>query len=252
VVGTSQFFAWYFEGLGGIGGWVLFLIFYVAGAVWHVYDSQNRSLPAPGWRFGVILPGLLLLPTILFRFASADTQNTLLQYKEPFFYLGILGGIAPVMVALGYWITFRGLTGCRHGHPPYLATLAKCPVCVQERTPPAAPAPPQPPPEPVEAKPARPTVSAWLVDKDTNQSYQLYQGNTRIGRSRANNDITIPDPTVSREHILVREEDGHFTLYDRGATAGTLLNGRRVRGPEMLAHGDLIVIGDTELQFTTP
>ncbi len=240
MIGTSQFFAWYFEGLGGIGGWVLFLVFYIAAAVWYLYDSQRRQLNPPGWRFAVLLPGVLVLPTILYRFASLDTQNSLLQYKEMFFYLGLLGGIAPVLSALGYWITYRGLTG--------------------QPEPVSAPPPPKTEPElpaveplrPAEVKPARPTANAWLIDKNTNQSYQLLKGDTRIGRSRGSNDIAIADPTVSREHILVREEEGRFTLYDRGATAGTLLNGRRVRRPEMLTHGDVIVIGDTELQFTAP
>ncbi|MCZ7546412.1 MAG: FHA domain-containing protein [Anaerolineae bacterium] len=103
-----------------------------------------------------------------------------------------------------------------------------------------------------ETKPARPTANAWLVDRNTHEAYQLFKGDTRIGRSRANNDVTIADPTVSREHILIREEDGYFTLYDRARPPSTLLNGRRVRRPEMLTHGDVIVIGDTELQFTAP
>lgn len=244
MVGTSQFFSWYFEGLGGIGGWVLFLVFYLAAAVWQVYDSEHRQLRAPGWRVGVILPGLLVLPTVLYRFAAPETQASMLRYKELFFYLGLLGGIAPLMVALGYWVTFRGITA-----------RPQLPGAVSGE--PAARARPETPPQreqpaPIAVKPARPVANAWLVGKSTNQTYQLYKGDTRIGRSRASNDIAIPDPTISREHILIREEDGYFTLYDRGASAGTLLNGRRVRKPEMLTHGDIIVIGDTELQFTAP
>lgn len=239
MVGTSQFFTWYFEGMGGIGGWVLFLIAYLAAAVWHLYDSQRRRLDTPGWRFAVLLPGLLLAPTVLYRFAGTETQTSLLGYKEVFFYLGLLGGIVPLMTAMGYWITFRGMVGQ---------------VASVEAEPPPAPAePPREPPGPtIEVKPARPFANAWLVDRNTNQAYQLYRGDTRIGRSRSSNDIVIPDPAISREHILIREEDGHFTLYDRGATAGTLLNNRRVRRPEMLAHGDVILIGDTELLFTAP
>jgi hypothetical protein len=241
VGGTSQFFAWYFEGLGGIGGWALFLAFYIAAAVWHMYDSQRRDIRVTGWRFGITLPGLLLLPTILYRFSAAETQTSLMQYEELFFYMGLLGGIAPVLAAVGYWITYRGLTGAQLNPPPAPPPLE-------------VPTPPRPTPvlAPEPAAPSRPTVNAWLVDKHTNQSHQLFKNDTRIGRSKANNDIAIADRTISREHILIREEDGHFVLYDRGATAGTLLNGQRVRRPEMLAHGDIIVIGDTELEFTKP
>ncbi|MCZ7546413.1 MAG: hypothetical protein M5R40_24095 [Anaerolineae bacterium] len=108
MVGTSQFFAWYFEGLGGIGGWVLFVVFYIAAAVWYLYDSQRRELKTPGWRFAVLLPGLLLLPTILYRFAATETQNALLRKRSVLLHLGLLGGIVPLLAALGYWITYRG------------------------------------------------------------------------------------------------------------------------------------------------
>jgi hypothetical protein len=228
MIGTSKFFEWYFGGEGSLGGWVFFLIFYIAAAAWFVYDNQRREVKVPGWRLAVILPGLLLLPTIFYRFAGADTQDSLLSYKDLFFYMGLLGGIVPVLAALGYWITFRGITG------------------EQLKPPPA-----EPPPVLEPAAPPRPMVNAWLIDTGANRSYQLYAGDTRIGRSQGRNDIVIAHPTVSREHVLIREEDGHFTLYDRGAKAGTLLNNRRVRAPEMLAHGDLVVIGDVELKFTT-
>jgi hypothetical protein len=157
-----------------------------------------------------------------------------------FFYMGLLGGIVPVLAALGYWITFRGITGEQLKPPP------------AEPPPVREPEPaPEPPPVLEPAAPPRPMVNAWLIDTGANRSYQLYAGDTRIGRSQGRNDIVIAHPTVSREHVLIREEDGHFTLYDRGAKAGTLLNNRRVRAPEMLAHGDLVVIGDVELKFTT-
>ncbi|MBN1284100.1 MAG: FHA domain-containing protein [Anaerolineae bacterium] len=247
MVGTSQFFGWYFEGLGGIGGWVIFLGLYVLAAAWQVYDSQKRALNVPGWRLGVILPGLLLLPTVLYRFAGADTQNALLSYKELFFYVGILGGVMPVMVAVGYWITFRGLTAEQLQPRPEPEPEPQQPV-LQKQTQAAqvkeeAPQPKAPP---------RPTVNAWLIEVQSERSYQLFKGDTRIGRSQDRNDIAIAHPTVSREHVLIREEDGYFTIYDRGATAGTLLNGRRVRAPEMLAHGDTITLGDIELKFTMP
>lgn len=242
MVGTSQFFGWYFEGLGGIGGWVIFLGLYIGAAAWQVYDSQKRGLNVPGWRLGVILPGLLLLPTLLYRFAGSETQNAMLAYKELFFYMGLLGGIAPVMVAVGYWITYRGLTASQlQARPEPEAAVETSPQPKPTQAPPAA-----------AKKPPRPTANAWLIEMQSEQSYQLYRGDTRIGRSRDRNDITITHPTVSREHILIREEDGHFTIYDRGASAGTLLNGRRVRAPEMLAPGDVITIGDIELKFTTP
>jgi pSer/pThr/pTyr-binding forkhead associated (FHA) protein len=59
----------------------------------------------------------------------------------------------------------------------------------------------------------------------------------------------LADKAVSREHILIREENERFTLYDRGSKTGTLVNDRRVEYPVLLEHDDLIVIGDTRLRF---
>jgi len=50
--GTNKFFEWYFYGLGGIGGWVLFFLLALAATIWLFYDSLKRRLPATGWKIG--------------------------------------------------------------------------------------------------------------------------------------------------------------------------------------------------------
>jgi pSer/pThr/pTyr-binding forkhead associated (FHA) protein len=104
--------------------------------------------------------------------------------------------------------------------------------------------PPPPPPK------KQPKVNAWLVEAGTNRSHQLNQGDTRIGRAK-DNEVVFYDKAVSREHMLIREDRGHFTLYDRGAKTGTYVNGNRVEAPVLLAHDDEIEIGDTRLRFIT-
>lgn len=99
----------------------------------------------------------------------------------------------------------------------------------------------------VEPPPAA-LANAWLVDELSGESYQLRQGDTRLGRG-SGNDLTFPDSTISREHALVREQNGLFTLYDRASTYGTQVNDQRVQGPMMLENGDVIQIGETRLQL---
>lgn len=170
--GTYRFFFWYFYGLGGVGGWLIFLLLALAALLWLNYDSQKRRLPATGWKLAVVVLSLLLLPTILYRFTvtavhtelyriirtlgplcdvaalirqfpgfAANTCQALLAslppltpYGEYVFYLGLLGGVLAPIVAAGYYITFQGQIGCYKGHV-YDAMLSRCPYCAAEEPP---------------------------------------------------------------------------------------------------------------------
>ena len=258
---TSEFFQWWFTAWN-IGGWVVFFLFAVGAIAWIIYDTATRRVPAVGWMMGAILPVLLLMPSALAGL-SLNVRSQMQNLLEIFFYLGLIGSIVPIVVAVGYGITFKGMRGCDRGHI-YDASLAECPICAQERQAHVASPPFRQPvfpePEPVTVppprprrpvRPARPLVNAWLVDEQTDRRHQLSQGDTRIGRSKQNNDIVLTDRAVSREHVLIREEQDHFTIYDRASKTGTYVNGNRLEGPMLLDHDDVVEIGDTRLRFIT-
>jgi len=69
-----------------------------------------------------------------------------------------------------------------------------------------------------------------------------------IGRS-SRNDICIGDPFASRLHAELRQEGDHVLLVDNGSANGTFLNGQRVTGAVRLEVGDLIRIGETEIEY---
>jgi serine phosphatase RsbU (regulator of sigma subunit) len=71
-----------------------------------------------------------------------------------------------------------------------------------------------------------------------------------IGRS-SRNDICISDPFASRLHAELRQEGDHILLVDNGSANGTFLNGQRVSGTIRLEPGDLIRIGETEIEYKT-
>lgn len=241
VSSVDAVFNWWYFGLGGLGGWALFLLIAIGANVYIFLDSQSRKVSGMGWKAASLLPIILILPTLLFRFSSGETQQSLLNLLEIFFFLGIIGGIIPIAAAVGYGINFTGYTPQVEPPPPVYSPPPR-PVQPAQR--------PSPPPPPSPRHPPRPHANAWLVATETNRNYQLFQGDTKIGRSKQN-DIALNDKAVSREHALIREENGHFTLYDRGARTGIYLNGQRLQRPEMLAHGDSIELGDTRLQFVT-
>ena len=71
---------------------------------------------------------------------------------------------------------------------------------------------------------------------------------TLIGRSKAN-DITVNDPTVSRNHcVLLRRNEGWF-VRDMNSTAGTYVNGEPAFERTRVLIDDVISVGNTKLQL---
>lgn len=69
-----------------------------------------------------------------------------------------------------------------------------------------------------------------------------------IGRSR-DCEVVLDDAGVSRHHAEVRPSADGWTVADLGSTNGVLVNGRAVHGAQLLAAGDRIELGSTEILF---
>ncbi len=76
-----------------------------------------------------------------------------------------------------------------------------------------------------------------------------------IGRSKEC-DIPVPDRFVSRIQAVLKCIPGSplstFTIQDISSRNGTLVNGVRIQGVVVLFHGDIIMMGDTDLVFRCP
>jgi hypothetical protein len=71
----------------------------------------------------------------------------------------------------------------------------------------------------------------------------------RIGRGR-NNDLVLPDHSVSRLHADIRtSEDGHLLLNDLESLNGVFVNDNRIDAIQ-LREGDVIDVGDVRMVFT--
>lgn len=85
-----------------------------------------------------------------------------------------------------------------------------------------------------------------LENERDNISYPVLYWENSIGRSRSS-DITINDPTVSRDHaVLLRRNDGWF-VTDTGSKSGVYVNGEITSGRCPVAVGDVITCGTTSL-----
>lgn len=70
-----------------------------------------------------------------------------------------------------------------------------------------------------------------------------------LGRD-ATNTVPLDDPTVSRNHALIRMVGREqYYLIDVGSRNGSFLNDRRISTPKLLKSGDVIAIGNTFLIF---
>jgi sigma-B regulation protein RsbU (phosphoserine phosphatase) len=65
-----------------------------------------------------------------------------------------------------------------------------------------------------------------------------------IGR-KADRDLILEDPGISREHAVILCENGRFSIADNGSRHGTFVNGER-KTHALLSHGDCITFGAPE------
>ena len=68
-----------------------------------------------------------------------------------------------------------------------------------------------------------------------------------VGRSDANA-LIIVDPSVSRQHIVLRQIGDRIEIEDLGSTGGTFVNQAPIQRAT-LKTGDRIDLGDTTLRF---
>src|SRR5437588_9207560 len=100
--------------------------------------------------------------------------------------------------------------------------------------------------EPLEERArARAESAILLID---GQRVVVGPGGATLGRSRQC-DVVLSDPNVSRQHAEIRPRGGSWVLTDLGSTNGTLLNGRRIEGPEVVKVGDEIEVGTSVITF---
>jgi pSer/pThr/pTyr-binding forkhead associated (FHA) protein len=83
----------------------------------------------------------------------------------------------------------------------------------------------------------------------TQQEYVLVEGvSVSIGRS-PENEIYIPEKTVSRHHASITYKAGVFVITDAGSANGVFVNDIKVEEPYPLIHGDVIRLYLPTLKF---
>ncbi len=102
--------------------------------------------------------------------------------------------------------------------------------------------------------------AALLEDMDRSTGQQHYELSPALGvlfsRNRGQGKglqyITIPVPTVGRQHALIQYVGGDYWLTDKGSRNGSFVNGVRVAEKQPLRHGDVIRVYKYAFRFTLP
>jgi pSer/pThr/pTyr-binding forkhead associated (FHA) protein len=79
------------------------------------------------------------------------------------------------------------------------------------------------------------------------ESFKPTGERTRIGRS-PDCEIFLDDVTVSRNHAVLVEQGGRFTVEDQGSLNGTFVNRKRIDSAQ-LEHGDELQVGKYRMTF---
>ena len=72
----------------------------------------------------------------------------------------------------------------------------------------------------------------------------LSAGDNSIGRSDGSS-VRLTDESVSRQHAVIRCQNGKLSLFDVGSRTGTVLDGRTISG-HPVGNGDVISMGRSE------
>lgn len=241
-------YVWFYRGLGGLGGWALLAGGGLASAAWVVIDSRRRMIPARLERTKIVLAQLLSVPAAVFHFAAGGRAGPPLDAA---FYLGLIGGLAPPVIAAWYVYRYHDKVACPVGHSPYPATLARCPRCAQQDTITAhghSELPPIVDDPQVRVRPPRPhapQARAWLIGA-RGQHLPLYRGENMLGRGPEMHFQFVGDQAVSRRHARIMEREERFFVMDCGSTYGTRVNDRFLTPyiEEELRSGDVIEMSE--------
>ncbi len=90
---------------------------------------------------------------------------------------------------------------------------------------------------------------AFLFNKTTKERFELCRTVVKVGRDHTNDVAIAADHHISRYHAWILHSKGRFWVEDLGSTNGTLLNGKPVAVRALLAAGDRLTFGKTELIF---
>jgi adenosylhomocysteinase len=88
-----------------------------------------------------------------------------------------------------------------------------------------------------------------LVVKTGSLAGKRIEVTAELTLGRENADIVLPDDETSRQHAVIRPDNGKAVIEDLGSTNGTFVNGSKIKGATQLKGGEEIRLGETTLEL---
>lgn len=238
---TEQLYQWFYQGLGGLGGWFLFAILALI-SVWVLFfDARRRGISSKLWKIFIILACLLFLPFMIYRLAGGDSRPALQSLRPLLLFLGLLSGGGSLILLGGYLLSYWGYRPApKFRLPEETRSVSESPV-VQSETKSESDRVILPPSPVYEEK-----VPAWLVSP-MGIRYPLNIGETTIGCSPTSDIRIQQDETVASQHAKILYANGVYQLIEIDAAAITRVNGKLVAGSKVLNPNDEISFGEKTL-----
>jgi diguanylate cyclase (GGDEF)-like protein len=92
-------------------------------------------------------------------------------------------------------------------------------------------------------------ILVWYKGGSPCKRFELHQDVTVIGRQQDVADIWINEPSVSRQHCRLEQQESGFVVTDLGSSNHTYVNTLRIRVPHLLRHGDTLRLGLVRLRY---
>lgn len=93
------------------------------------------------------------------------------------------------------------------------------------------------------------TPLGLIVDSGRMAGQKFVLGASKVFLGREpENDIVLPDPSVSPRHAGIQRWNDQWWIADLGSATGTFVNGRRLLKPVVLSPGDVIRLGNVRFR----
>ena len=94
-------------------------------------------------------------------------------------------------------------------------------------------------------------VTLKNVDVPMKQYQATLNDKLTVGRSAPCEIVIDGDPTISGKHCSISRRNSLYYLKDEGSRNGTFVNNVQIKADTQIKNGDVILVGNTRLEFTT-
>lgn len=91
--------------------------------------------------------------------------------------------------------------------------------------------------------------SAFLVDLESNRKIPIIPPFCSVGRHDSNAVVVPDDKSMSKQHFVIKFEEGKYLIEDSNSSYGTFVNGKKITEKTAVDDGDVVKAGNSMFWF---